>query len=101
MLLAPTVLLLTGVAAVSLLLPALAYGHALWLYDRTDSVQFSLLRDLTEPPPPTCNPYDSQQPAWFFLVGLILLLAVAARVLLGDRIGFRADSRDPIQAGDE
>jgi hypothetical protein len=67
-------------ARLGLLLPLAAYGHALWLYDRTDFLGLSVVRGLSQQMPPRWNPYTSQQPVWLPLAALTLFLLVAIRV---------------------
>lgn len=74
------------------LVPALAYGHALWLYDRVDFLGLSVARGFFQQVPPRWNPYVSQQPAWLLLAGLAMILGYAWRSMRIAR-PFPADER--------
>lgn len=63
----------------------LAYGHALWLYDKADFLGLNVATALPQPMPPRWNPYTSQHPAWLALAGLVLVLCVALRLLVARR----------------
>jgi len=63
-------------------LSLLAYGHALWLYDRTDFLGLNVVHTLAQPMPPRWNPYIGQHPAWLALAGLILVLCMAIRLVI-------------------
>jgi hypothetical protein len=63
-----------------LFLPAIAaYGHALWLYDKTDFMGLNVVREFPTGMPPRWNPYASQQPLWFLFGGLVLTMVVMIR----------------------
>ncbi len=68
-----------------LLLPLVAYGHALWLYDRSDFLGLNVVRSLPTPAPPRWNPYVEQQLWWPLLVGVVVAFALAAPRLLARR----------------
>jgi hypothetical protein len=61
------------------LLPAVAYVHAFWLYDRADFLGLNVVRGLAQQAPPRWNPYVDQQPAWVLLAGLAVILIVFIR----------------------
>jgi len=68
-----------------LLAPLAAYGHALWLYDRSDFLGLSVaLEDLPQSLPPRWNPYTSQQPLWF-LLSVVVVGLLAAGLWRGKR----------------
>jgi hypothetical protein len=69
-------------AWLALLLPAAAYGHALWLYDQADFLGLNVAHTLAQPMPPRWNPYLGQHPAWLALAGLALILCAALRLLV-------------------
>ncbi len=65
----------------ALLVPLLAYGHALWLYDREDFLGLNVaLQPLAEPVPPRWNPYADLQPAWLLLPALVVFPLVLWRI---------------------
>jgi hypothetical protein len=61
------------------IVPLLAYGHALRLYDRADFLGLNVASGLAQQMPPRWNPYTSQQPAWLLLASLVAVLAVVIR----------------------
>ncbi len=68
------------------LLPLVAYGHALWLYDRADFLGLKVAPGLSQPMPPRWNPYADQRPAWLLLAGLVVILGVIIRSrIIADR----------------
>jgi hypothetical protein len=70
----------------ALLLPLVAYGRALWLYEPADFLGLDVVfGDLPQPVPPRWNPYASHNPAWFLLVDASLLLLFAWRCWLARR----------------
>jgi len=70
------------VAGLMLLLPLVSYGHALWLYNRSDFLGLNLVRSLAVPAPPRWNPYLDQQPWWPLLAGVLVALLLAVRSVL-------------------
>jgi hypothetical protein len=75
-----------------ILLPLIAYVHALWLYDKTDFLGLNVVTGTTVAMPPRWNPYTGQQPFWFLLTGLVVIAALALRVAAGRRQRVSASS---------
>jgi hypothetical protein len=79
-----------------ILLPPIAYVHALWLYDKTDFLGLNVITGTSGAMPPRWNPYADQQPFWFLLTGLVVIVALALRVTAGRRQRVSASPAPPL-----
>lgn len=83
-------------ARLLMLLPPIAYVHALWLYDKTDFLGLNVITGASGVMPPRWNPYAGQQPFWLLLAGLVVIAALALRVTAGRRQKVSASPASPL-----
>ena len=71
------------------LLPVVAFVHALYFYDRNDFLGLSVIRGVSQQMPLPWNPFAVQQPAWLMLPSLAVILALTIRLHMLKRIRSR------------
>ena len=71
------------------LLPLVAFIHALYLYDRNDFLGLNVIRGVSQQMPLPWNPFAVQQPVWLMLPSLAVILALTIRLHMLKRIRSR------------